>query len=208
MRADFPPPKGASMRAISITTCWLLVATAVLARQGQPPTERPQPTVAYIGLSLPVTSLRELWDKTPIVVVGAVQNTLPPQVERDLVMRLQIFDIKEVLKDDLGVLTGSRRVTVKLYGGTVTVAGRDFITTFPVLPPDIGGEAILFLSPIDGTKTFEIPHGAEGFFPLKEHTTDIFSVGTASSRLPEFSGRREIGKGELIARLRNFRTGR
>lgn len=190
------------MKTFTILTIYSLLAFPVFSA-GQPPSQDiPDPSVTFIGPHPPLANLKELWDKTSVVVLATVQNSLSPQVEDGrIVTRFQIFDIREVLKDERNLLASVRRIRVKQYGGTVSVGGRDIVTNFIADPLPVGAEAILFLSSLEAANTYEIPYGATGTFPV-DRATGAVSIGASASRMPELRGRRTINKDELIAKLR------
>lgn len=164
-----------------------------------------QPSTVIIGPPPPLSSLQQLWDRTPVVVVATVQNTLPPHLERgQIVVRFQIFEVNAVLKDKDQLLTAKRSIRVKQYGGTAVVDGREFRTNFIADPLADGTQAILFLTPLEGGAAFEVPYGATGTFPIDKNANTV-PIHQTARRLPEFSGRRDVAKDELIALLRNLK---
>jgi hypothetical protein len=193
------------MKAAVVVVLFIALAAAsiVLTAQRQSAAGH-QPSVAIIGPPPPLSSLQQLWDRTPVVVLATVQNTLPPHLERgQIVVRFQMFDVNAVLKDKDLLVTGKQRLRVKQYGGTTVVDGREFRTTFIADPLPDGTQAILFLTPLDGGATFEVLYGATGTFPVDKNANTI-RIHQTARRLPEFGGRGEVAKDELIALLRHL----
>jgi hypothetical protein len=182
--------------------------------------EKPQLTV--IGPPRPVASLKHLWDRTPVVVLATAREPLEAQLAPDgLVFRFQPFDIEEIFKDSQRSVLGETRVLVRQYGGTVRVEGRDFITPYTDTAVGALEQAVLFLAPFTGqhplqavgspapvARMFMVPGGSYGILPITGKARDLVSISATASKLPEFAGRRQVRKDELLATLRQFKAGR
>ena len=188
------------MKTVSLLAL-LLLSVPVVMMIGVTTQEKPS-VMTVIGPPPPVGDLRELAAKTPIIVFAVVQHTLPPEVDRGQdVIHIQLFTIKEVVKDEGDLLKGRTTIQVKQYGDTAKIGERVVMTKHPIEPLKQGEAALLFLSPVD-TNTFHIPYGSMGSFTLSREDPQVFEVAAAAQRLPELGGRHRVGKAELIGMLR------
>lgn len=187
------------MRIVAVLTLLALFGTTAVVAQQPAQASTHEPSVTMIGPHPPVSSLQELWDRTPVVVLVAVRNALRPQVERgQIVTRFQIAEVMEVFKDTNDLLKGARQIRLKQYGGTAFDGEREVRTNFIADPLPVGSEAVLFLTPLDGGKAFEVPYGNTGIFAVTDKTAMTLSVKRTARHMPEFGGRSEISKDELV----------
>jgi hypothetical protein len=138
-----------------------------------------------------------------VILVGAVEQSLPPFVERDrVVVRLLVVRVQEIIKGSSKSAGENRTVKVKQYGGTLSVAGREFVTNYPVEPLKPGDEVILFLTLATDGATFEVANGPLGTYRIADKANGIVAVGQSQARMSEFAGRRQISKADLVGQLR------
>lgn len=181
----------------------LLVGTLTAAALGQ---GRPA-HISIIGPPAPVGSLRELWTKTPVVVLATALEVGPSELHNKTVVKFQFFDVDEVLKDEDGVLK-NHRIRVIHEGGTGTFAGEVYETRGSDGPPPKGGQQVVLFLSRGKSGFFAVPFGPGGTYPVTDKVTDAITLSLTAQKFPEFSGRREINKNDFLTLLHDLAAGR
>jgi len=152
----------------------------------------------------PAASLAEMWQKTPIVVVGTVSEVGPPVPSRGIVYRLSSLTVHERLKAPSAITIGAA-ITLFQPGGTARVGDVEYRTSFITEPLVEGDRMVLFLQPSTevGMETFIVRIAGGDAFRWKDG--DEFVALGALRRLDELKGRSTLEVSDLLALLRSFR---
>jgi len=152
----------------------------------------------------PAVSLADMWQKTPVVVVGTVSEVGPPVVSRDIVYRLCSVAVEERLKTPSSIAIGAT-ITLFQPGGTARVGNVEYRTSFITEPLVEGDRMVLFLQPsIEvGMETFIVRIAGGDAFRWKDGD-EFVALGT-SRHLDELKDRSTLEVAELLALLRSLR---
>lgn len=184
----------------------LLIATG-LSFSVQALYQKPRPRPTFIGPPLPISSLQQLWSRTPVVVLATAFETMPAQLHGGIAVQPQFFEVDEVLKDPSEALKG-KRIRVHHLSGSVVAGGEEHVTKSDAArPPAAGQQAVLFLAPETGN-AFVIPYGNGGLFAVTDKATETIAITGHALAFPEFSGRPTIAKADLLQLLRALAVSR
>lgn len=195
------------MRRIVVAACLVLVGPAGFATTTSPPYAAAQArdTRASIPeLPAPAVSLAEMWQKTPVVVVGTVSEVGPPVASRGIVYRLCSIALEERLKTPSSIAIGAT-MTVFQPGGTVLVGNVEYRTSFITEPFIEGDRMVLFLQPSTevGMETFIVRIAGGDAFRWRDGDEYVALGGLR--RLDELKGRSTLEVSDLLSILRSFR---
>jgi hypothetical protein len=163
----------------------------------------PDVRVTSIGPPPPVGSLRNLWLRSPVIIVGRVVRSSEPRVVGSTVSRVQSLVVSEVVKGGDLLLSASSSVDVVIFGGTATVNGVEYRTNYPVPPMATGEEALLFLTP-HGSE-YAVSAGDYGLFRAKGNANREVVLNERQARMTDMRGRGRTTLDDLVAELRGIR---
>jgi hypothetical protein len=198
-----------AMKRIVAAVCLVLVASGGFAATTSPlyaAAQALETRASIPELPGPAASLAEMWQKTPIVVVGTVSQVGPPVASTRgvVVYRLCSVIVEEHLKTPASIAIGGT-MTVFQPGGTARVGNVEYRTSFITEPLVEGDRMVLFLQPSTevGMETFIVRIAGGDAFRWKDGD-ELVALGT-SRHLDELKDRSTLEVAELLALLRSLR---
>ena len=161
--------------------------------------------VEWIDSLAPPPSLRQLWDRSVVVVRGVVSTcTAPTYGGLTLVSRRCSVHVIETLKAEPAAADAADIDLIQL-GGTIG-RGAEAITTYGdgiLLAAQT--EYVLFLLKPPAYAAYAIAYSDGGIYPVDPITKRAAVSKISSLRMPEFQGRAEIALDDFLALLRSYK---